>query len=101
MRSTFAIGKAGASIYVARRLATDSRRGARLLRSFLAFINKDSIYVGVINTIGKAGASIYAARRLAADSRRGARLLRLFVAEGRTDRRKEGRKRKGKEIVVL
>ena len=71
---------------------THSRRGARLLRSFLAFINKDSIYVGVINTIGKAGASTYVARRLATDSRRGARLLRLFVAEGRTDGWKEGRK---------
>ena len=73
-----------------------SRRGARLLRSFVAFINKDSIYVVVINTIGKAGASIYVARRLATDSRRGARLLRLFVAEGRTDGRKEGREKERK-----
>ena len=46
----------------------------------IAFINKDSIYVGVINTIGKAGASIYVARRLATDSRRGARLLHSFIA---------------------
>ena len=69
-------------------------QSARLLRSFIAFINKDSIYVVVINTIGKAGASIYVARRLAADSRRAlGSSASLSQKDGRTDGRTEGREK--------